>query len=93
MSTHFEVRFPVASSELPPSNRELQWRGREVRTARPSAGMPAETMADSLDLRVSFVEAMEDGRNNVHMERSSERQYLKAKADRRGVIWTEEITG
>ena len=93
MSTHFEVRFPVASSELPPSSRELQWRGREARTARPSTGMPVETIAGSLNLGVSFVEAVEDGRNNVHMERPSERQYLKAKADRCGLIWTEEIAG
>jgi hypothetical protein len=55
--------------------------------------MPAETIADSLDLRVSFVKAMEYGRNNVHMERPSVRQYLIAKADRRGLIWTEEIAG
>ncbi len=93
MSTHFEVLFSVASSELPPSSRELQWRGREVKTVRPSARMPAETIADSFDLRVSFVKAMEYGRNIVHMERPSERQYLKAKADRRRLIWTEEITG
>ncbi len=82
----------MISSESPPSSGQLQLWGSQIRDARESAGMPVEAIANSLNLRVSFVEAIENGRGNVHMEWSYERQHLRAIANRLGVILTEEVT-
>jgi len=87
-----QVGEPVISNESPPSSGQLQLWGSQIRDARQSAGMPVEAIANSLNLRVSFVEAIENGRGNVHMEWSYERQHLRAIANRLGVILTEEVT-
>lgn len=87
-----QVGDPVIRSESPPSSGQLQLWGSQIRDARQSAGMPVEAVANSLNFRVSFVEAVENGRGNVHMEWSYERQHHRAVSEILGVILTEEIT-
>ena len=87
-----QVGDPVISSESPPSSGQLQLWGSQISDARQSAGIPVEAIANSLNLRASFVEAVENGRGNVHMEWPYERQHLRAIANRLGVALTEEIT-
>jgi hypothetical protein len=86
-----QVGDPVISSESPPRSGQLQLWGSQIRHAQQSAVLPVDANASSLNLRVPFVKAVENGRGSVHMEWSYERQHLRAIADRLGVILTEEI--
>lgn len=79
-------------NDSPPSSGQLQSWGRQIREARESAGISIEAIANSLNLRSSFVETIENGRGNVHMEWSYERQHLQAIAKRLGVTLSEEAT-
>jgi cytoskeletal protein RodZ len=85
------VGGPVTSDDLAPSSGQLQLWGSQIKDAREAAGIPIGTIADSLNLRVSFVAALENGRGNVHMEWPYERQHLRAIAKRLGVTLHEEI--
>jgi cytoskeletal protein RodZ len=87
-----QVGGPVTSDDMAPGSGQLQLWGSQIRDARQSAGIPIDAVASALNLRASFVEAVENGRGNVHMEWSYERQHLRAIADRLGVILTEEVT-
>lgn len=85
------VGGPVTSDDLAPNSGQLQSWGSQIKVARESAGIPIEAIADSLNLRVSFVAAMENGLGNAHMEWPYERQHLQAVAKRLGVTLHEEI--
>lgn len=80
----------MTPDETPPSSGQLQLWGSQIREARESAGLPIENIANSFNLRISFVEALENGRGNVHMEWPYERQHLRAIAKRLGVTLSEE---
>jgi cytoskeletal protein RodZ len=82
---------PVISYEAPPSSGQLQLWGSQIKDAREVAGIPIEAIASSLNLRVSFVNALENGRGNLHMEWSYERQHLRAIANKLGVTLMEEV--
>jgi len=81
----------VTGDDWAPSSGQLQSWGSQIKDARESAGISIEAIADSLNLRVSFVAAMENGRGNVHMEWPYVRQHLRAVAKRLGVTLDEEI--
>ena len=85
-----QVGDPVIISESPPSSGQLQLWGCQIKDARELAGISIEIIANSLNLRASFITALENGRGNVHMEWPYERQHLRAIANRLGVILTEE---
>lgn len=86
-----QVGDPVISSESPPSSGQLQFWGGQIKDARELAGIPIENIANSLNLRVSFVTALENGQGNAHMEWPYERQHLQAIAHRLGVTLNREV--
>ena len=81
----------VSSNDLAPSSEQLQMWGNQIKNAREAAGISIESIAASLNLRVTFVAALENGRGNVHMEWSYERQHLQAIARKLGVVLNNEI--
>ena len=80
----------VTDIDTAPSSEQLQLWGRQIKDAREAAGMSIESIADALNLRASFVAALENGRGNVHIEWSYERQHLQAVAKKLGVILNAE---
>ena len=57
------------------------WRqdiGVVIRDARRRRGLEIEDVAERLRLRRSFVEALEEGRGNEHMDESYEWSHIKA---------------
>ncbi len=81
----------MTGDDMAPSIGQLQLWVSQIKDARESAGIPIETIADSLNLNVSFVAALENGRSNVHMEWPFERQRLQTVAKRLGVTLHEEV--
>lgn len=78
-------------SGLQPSIGQRQTWGLQLKDARELAGITIKEIAESLNLRVSFVDAIENGSGNVHMEWSYERQHLRAIAKKIGVSLNEDM--
>lgn len=81
----------MSYNDLAPSSEQLQLWGNQIKNAREAAGISIESIASSLNLRATFVAALENGRGNVHMEWPYERQHLQAIARKLGVILKSEI--
>ena len=79
-------------NDLAPSSEQRQLWGSQIMVARESAGISIEAIANSFNLRGSFVDALESGRGSEHMEWSYERQHLQAIAKMLGVTFNDEIT-
>lgn len=59
------------------------WRvdvGTRIKDERQRRGWEIEDIAERLKLRASFVEALEEGRGNEHMDETYERSHIKAVA-------------
>lgn len=81
----------MSYNDLAPSSEQLQLWGNQIKNAREAAGISIESIASSLNLRATFVAALENGRGNVHMEWPYERQHLQAIARKLGVFLKSEI--
>lgn len=83
---------PVTVNESSPSREQFQFWGAQIREARELAGKTVDDIANSLNLRVSFVEALENGSADAIMGVSYVRQHLRALANKVGVTLEEERT-
>lgn len=54
--------------------------GEQIRAAREQSGISIEGLADKLNLRVGFIQAVEEGRGGQHMDWSYERIHLRSMA-------------
>lgn len=54
--------------------------GHQIRAARERAGITIEDLASKLNLRIAFIEAVEEGRGGQHMDWSYERIHLRSVA-------------
>jgi cytoskeleton protein RodZ len=52
--------------------------GEQIRTARERAGISIEGLAEKLNLRVGFIQAVEEGRGGQHMDWAYERIHLRS---------------
>lgn len=52
--------------------------GEQIRTAREMAGISIEDLAGQLNLRVGFIQAVEEGRGGQHMDWAYERIHLRS---------------
>lgn len=59
--------------------------GIQVREARTSQGLTPRQVADQLNLRESFVDALEGGRGDEHMDRAYARIHLRSIATLLGI--------
>jgi len=68
-----------------PSAEERQEWGQALRQARLDAGLEVDDVARRLNLRASFVQAVEEGRGGDHMDWSYERNHLRSMAAMVGI--------
>lgn len=77
-----------------PSGQERQEWGQELRRARVAAGLEVADIARRLNLRTSFIQAVEDGHGDDFMEWSYERSHLRSMSSILGVTLTRwEVQG
>lgn len=64
----------------PPPPQTRSEMGQQIRAAREQAGISIEGLAGKLNLRVGFIQAVEEGRGGQHMDWAYERIHLRSMA-------------
>lgn len=71
-----ELKPPVDDDEMPDRDARVAL-GRQLASARGIQGLSVEEIASRLNLRSSFVAAIEEGRGDEHMDWSYERNHIR----------------
>lgn len=71
------LEVPSDGDEVPDRETRITL-GRQLSAARDNEGLSVEDIANRLNLRSSFVSAVEDGRGDEHMDWVYERNHIRA---------------
>lgn len=71
------LELPVDGDEAPDRDARIGL-GQQLAAARERQGLTVEEIAGRLNLRPSFITAVEEGRGDEHMDWSYERNHIRA---------------